>query len=315
MQEKFRGGLLPRELELDVAGNSNVVLSDYQSMFRCLTLTGLLTGNITITYPVLAEDAGLIWYIDNETTGAFTITVKKSDSSGVVVPQGACIPLLWAGDDFELADSGLLTLDDAIADVSFTSTARGDIIRRGASAWNNLSAKDAGKILVGDGTDIASVAVSGDGTLDSSGVFAIAENLIRYAGMQLSAAQILALADTPVELVPAPAAGKYIEFLGATLLLDHAGTGFAEAADNLEIHYENEAGAAVTGVIEMTGFIDQTADTVLQVAPITPVARAATDIVAKALVLTNINDNFTDAGTTTSVLRVKTAFRIHTTGF
>ena len=35
----------------------------------------------------------------------------------------------------------------------------------------------------------------------------------------------------------------------------------------------------------------------------------------KALVIANINDEFTDAGTTTSVLRIKTAYRVHVTGW
>lgn len=326
MQEIYRGGLLPRELELDVAGNTNVVLSNYQSQFQCLTLTGLLTGNITIQYPVVAEDAGLVWYIDNETTGAFTVGIKDAAGGTLDVPQGACMPILWNGSDYEQADTGLLTLDAAIADVSFTSTARGDVIRRGASAWNNLSAKDAGKILIGDGTDLASLAVTGDVTIDGTAVTAIGagkvlsamldERLVRIAEVQLSAAQILDLADTPVELVPTPGEGKYLQFLGAVLLLDHAGDGFVEVDDNLEVHYENEAGAAASALIECTGFIDQTADTLIEVRPLaTALARAKTAVEDKALVLTNINDEFTDAGTTTSVLRVKTAYRVWPTGW
>lgn len=42
---------------------------------------------------------------------------------------------------------------------------RGSIIRAGAAAWEVHDAKTAGQILVGDGTDIRSVAVDGDATL------------------------------------------------------------------------------------------------------------------------------------------------------
>lgn len=140
----------------------------------------------------------------------------------------------------------------------------------------------------------------------------------QYAETSIAAAAILDLADTPVELVPAPGAGKVLEFLGAVLFLDHAGTGFAESADNLVINYENEAGAAASEVIECTGFIDQTADTMTIAVPN---GGAATAIVAKAacenkaLVLVNPDGDFTDAGTTTSVLRVKTSYRVHVTGW
>src|SRR3990172_408251 len=83
-------------------------------------------------------------------------------------------------------------------------------------------------------------------------VFVVADPAIHNTRVQFTAAQILDLADTPVESVPAPGAGKYLHFLSAVLMLDHAGTGFAETADNLEIHYENEAGAAASAVVECT---------------------------------------------------------------
>lgn len=138
-----------------------------------------------------------------------------------------------------------------------------------------------------------------------------ADTGILTARVSLTAAQILDLADTPVELVAAPGAGKYLEFLGGTLFLDHAGTGFAETADNLEVHYENEAGPAASALIECTGFIDQTADTLIEIRPLaTAVARAKTAVENKALVLTNINDDFTDAGTTTSTLRAVVRYRV-----
>lgn len=59
------------------------------------------------------------------------------------------------------------------SDLELASEARGDIIRRGAANWERISAKASGQILVGDGTDVASVAVTGDVTLSSTGVTAI----------------------------------------------------------------------------------------------------------------------------------------------
>lgn len=61
------------------------------------------------------------------------------------------------------------------ADLNISGQARGDILRRGAAAWERLSAKDSGKILVGDGTDVVAVAVSGDATLSSAGALTVAD--------------------------------------------------------------------------------------------------------------------------------------------
>lgn len=61
------------------------------------------------------------------------------------------------------------------SDLELTGEARGDVIRRGATDWERISAKDSGKILVGDGNDIVSVAVSGDATLAANGALTVAD--------------------------------------------------------------------------------------------------------------------------------------------
>jgi len=61
-------------------------------------------------------------------------------------------------------------------------TGQGYIIRGGASgAPEEYDASTSGQILVGDGTDIASVAVSGDVTLSSAGAFTIANDAVNEA--------------------------------------------------------------------------------------------------------------------------------------
>lgn len=376
----LRGGPLPGKTTKSVAGSANVTLTLDDLRKECLILEGALTGNITVSLPLTADHAGYQWTIDNETTGAYTLGVKVGAGDAVSIPQGACMPVLWNGTELEHAATGLVDVEQFATDADLDSATRGAIFYRGTSNWEalqaetdtqiligdgtdlasvavtgdvtisnagvtaigadkvtndmlanitrgrvkvggasnaptDLDAKTSGQILVGDGTDILSVALSGDATLAANGALTLASTLVRVAAVSLTAAQILDLADTPITLVAAPGAGQYLELVSAVLLLDHAGDGFAEDADNLEIHYENEAGAAATAAIEMTGFIDQVADTVLGVLPLAPVARAKTAVENKALVLTNINDDFTDSGTTTSVLRVRTAYRTHPTGF
>ena len=47
-----------------------------------------------------------------------------------------------------------------VTDLTITSEARGDILRRGASAWQRVSAKTAGNVVAGDGTDVVSQAIA-----------------------------------------------------------------------------------------------------------------------------------------------------------
>lgn len=66
--------------------------------------------------------------------------------------------------------------------------ARGNIIVGNASGVGTaLDANDSGKILVGDGTDLASVAVSGDATLASTGALTIAAGAVTNAKVADSA--------------------------------------------------------------------------------------------------------------------------------
>lgn len=74
--------------------------------------------------------------------------------------------------DVTLANTGATT----VTDFTIASEARGDMLRRGASTWDRFSAKTSGQILVGDGTDVVSVAVSGQATLTSAGAISVLDN-------------------------------------------------------------------------------------------------------------------------------------------
>lgn len=74
--------------------------------------------------------------------------------------------------DATIANTGAV----AVADLTITSEARGDLLRRGASAWERVAAKTSGQILVGDGTDIVSVAVSGHATLAANGALTLSNS-------------------------------------------------------------------------------------------------------------------------------------------
>lgn len=58
---------------------------------------------------------------------------------------------------------------------------RGSIIRSGVSTWEVYDAKTTGQILVGDGTDINSVPISGDAALAVDGTLTV-NNVLSWLG-------------------------------------------------------------------------------------------------------------------------------------
>ena len=85
--------------------------------------------------------------------------------------------------DATVAAGGALTIaDDAVTNAKLANIARGSVKVGGASnAPTDLDAKTSGQILVGDGTDVVSVAVSGDATLAANGALTIAADAVTNA--------------------------------------------------------------------------------------------------------------------------------------
>ena len=136
---------------------------------------------------------------------------------------------------------------------------------------------------------------------------------LKVVSVDLTNAQIKDLADTPVELVAAQGANTLIEFLGAVIILDYGSEVLVESADNLVIEYDSGSAAAVSQDIEMTGFIDQSADMITHAIPKVDPIDAAADIVNKNLALFNSAGDFTGNASNDSTMTVITSYRVHTT--
>lgn len=71
-------------LAKSVAGATNVTLSEAEYDHRQIDLTGALTGSIDVIFPAVER----VWHVYNNTSGAFTITLKVSGQTGFTAVQG-----------------------------------------------------------------------------------------------------------------------------------------------------------------------------------------------------------------------------------
>jgi hypothetical protein len=136
-----------------------------------------------------------------------------------------------------------------------------------------------------------------------------------FVDVLLSNADIKALRATPKTLVPAPGAGKVLEFQSAVLQLKAGTNVLTEATANLAVRYKDGASVQVSQTIETTGFIDQTADQVTYgLAKLDPIT-ARTVCENQPLVLHNLGaGEIAGNAANDALLRVKVAYRVHTLG-
>lgn len=72
------------QLIKNVAGGVNVNLTSAETQNKLITFTGALTANIQVIFPPTVN----VYYLFNNTTGAFTLTVKTATGTGFILPQG-----------------------------------------------------------------------------------------------------------------------------------------------------------------------------------------------------------------------------------
>jgi len=167
-----------------------------------------------------------------------------------------------------------------------------------------LNAQDKGLVSMNEVTNALKVVVTPDGEVN---VNALPEDVLQQAERTLTSAEVLALFTTPIEVVAAPGAGKYIELVSAVLAYDYGTTAYTiGSATNLAFKYTNGAGTTVSGTAAVTGFLDQTADE----ARVVPAVTASFEPTANAaLMLTLAGANVTLGNGT---VKVKVLYRIHT---
>jgi hypothetical protein len=225
----------------------NVVIT---KKFRVGSETRTLSGTLTLTVnnlvtlfldpggsardvvlPAEADSEGLLFNIVNMADNAEALTVKNDAGSTIAtvsMSEGVtfhCNGTAWRAMVSQDPIGGVGTADitdDAVTNAKLANITRGSVKVGGtADAPTDLDAKTSGQILVGDGTDVKSVAVSGDVTLSAAGAVTIAKinNLA-------TAAEVNRACDLSARVVPLAVSTAITEVAheGRTILMSGAGS-------------------------------------------------------------------------------------------
>jgi|GEM_PF-2320876 len=170
--------------------------------------------------------------------------------------------------DATIAATGAVTIAaEAVTLAKMADLAQGSLIV-GATAGNRptaLDAKTAGQILVGDGTDLVSVPVSGDATLAATGALTVADNAITNAKISPAFLQRAKVALTPgvadewAFSFQNPEATKIIVFKGMIRITAGGGTplavmnvGTGDEATSANNNLWNELDITTPGIFQTT---------------------------------------------------------------
>lgn len=116
---------------IDVAGTGNYTLTGAELNRISYSFTGTLTGNRSIIVPNTIQQ----YWVSNNTTGSYTLTVKTATGTGQTVAQGGRNILYCDGTNVILADTGGLASPVAVSEGGTGSTtASGARINLGGTA-------------------------------------------------------------------------------------------------------------------------------------------------------------------------------------
>jgi hypothetical protein len=153
-------------LQLNVAGSGDITLTPTQSSSIMQKYVGVLTGNRNVIVPAVAA----IYFVSNETSGAFDLTVKTATGAGVVVPQGERVIMNCDGVDVVDSDTVVPTSSFTMASGSeslpglpFTVDPATGIYRPGANQLAISVAGSAKMKMATTGVDIVNGELSING--------------------------------------------------------------------------------------------------------------------------------------------------------
>ena len=156
-----------------------------------------------------------------------------------------------ASGDATITGPGVITIaNDAVNNDKLANITRGSIKVGGAlNAPTDLNAKTDGQILVGDGTDINSVAVSGDVTISNTGAVTIGNEKVTLAKLAHAAANTVLVRDANSTGDPS------FKEVGNTQILIGDGTGFTAAALSGDVTMTNAGAVTIANDAVETAMI------------------------------------------------------------
>jgi hypothetical protein len=117
--------------QINVAGTGNYTLSGFELNRIAYDLIGVLTGNRSVIVPATVQQ----YWINNTTTGSFTLTVKTASGTGVIVPQGGAAILYCDGTNVVSAQTLNVALPVPIASGGTgATTAGGALVNLGGTS-------------------------------------------------------------------------------------------------------------------------------------------------------------------------------------
>ena len=116
---------------VSVAGTGNYTLSGSELNRIAYSFTGVLTGNRNVIVPQTVQQ----YWVANNTTGPYTLTVKTSIASGTAVAQGARSILYCDSTNVVAADTGGVSVPISVSDGGTGATTAGNaLINLGGTA-------------------------------------------------------------------------------------------------------------------------------------------------------------------------------------
>jgi len=128
--------------------------------------------------------------------------------------------------------------------------------------------------------------------------------------INLTAANIVAMNTTPVEVVPAPGAGYVLEFISAALIYDYDTATYTGGGD---VTLEYSGGAAVSTTVAAANSFGAAGDKIFSMAKLNA-AGGYTLPVNTGIDITNATGVFVNPGTAAGVGRLQISYRVHATG-
>lgn len=153
---------------------------------------------------------------------------------------------------------------------------------------------------------------TGDNAYHMGGSFYLGPTRAQTVAVTLTNAQVLALNSTPVTIVAAPGAGKFVDVIGVTVAFHYVGA--YTGGTNLKLFWgSRQAGNAASSVITVSGLlVSVSADTIVRVGGTPDGTNPPTT--SLALVLEMMGNSAFGGGNASNTVTITVEYRIVTTG-